>query len=111
MPDEAALRNPGRGLGWRVRAMVAGRVVLATFGGYAIAALSTAFLSLALPMVRSEAVATATLLSFAVMVGAVVWVFSARTLGRAALGLAVPGILLGGGLWLALTFVETVSPA
>jgi hypothetical protein len=111
MPDETALRNPGRGLGWRVRTAVAGRVVLATFGGYAIAALSTAFLSLVLPMVRSEAVATATLLSFAVMVGAVVWVFAARTLVRAALGLAVPGILLGGGLWLALALVDTASPA
>ena len=111
MPDETALRNPGRGLGWRVRAAVGGRVVLATFGGYAIAALSTAFLSLVLPMVRSEAVATATLPNFAVMVGAVVWVFAARTLVRATLGLAIPAILLGGGLWLALALVDTASPA
>lgn len=109
MPDEAALRTPN--LGWRVRAAVTGRVALAAFGGYGVAALSTAFLSLALPMARSEAVATATLLSFAIMVGAVIWVFAARTLARAALGLAVPGGLLAAGLWLALALVDTAPPA
>ncbi|SFG61192.1 iron transporter [Methylobacterium gossipiicola] len=109
MPDEAALRTADPG--WRLRAAVAGRVALAAFGGYGVAALATAFLSLVLPMARSEAVATATLLSFAILVGAVIWVFSARTLARAALGLAVPGGLLALGLWLALTLVETVPAA
>jgi hypothetical protein len=109
MPDEAALRTPSPG--WRVRAAVAGRVALAAFGGYGVAALATAFLSLVLPMARSEAVATATLLSFAVMVGAVIWVFSARTLARAALGLAVPGGFLAAGLWLALALIDTAPPA
>jgi len=109
MPDEAALRTAG--LGWRWRALVAVRVALAAFGGYGVAALATAFLSLALPMARSEAVATATLLSFAIMVGAVIWVFSAHTLSRAALGLAVPSTLLAAGLWLALALVDTAPPA
>ena len=66
------------------RLAVAGRVVLAVVGGYAVAALLTALLALTLPLVRSEAVATATLLSFAVMVAVVVYVFAARTLGHAA---------------------------
>ena len=97
--------------GWRYRSAVLGRVLLAAFGGYGVAALATAFLSLTLPMVRSEAVATATLLSFAILAGAVIWVFAARTLARAALGLAVPGALLAGGLWLAMTLVDTAPPA
>ncbi|TXM90416.1 hypothetical protein FV219_22205 [Methylobacterium sp. WL122] len=67
------------------RLAVAGRIVLAVLGGYAVAALLTALLSLTLPLVRSEAVASATLVSFAVMVAVVVYVFAARTLGRAAL--------------------------
>lgn len=86
------------------RAAVLGRLLLAALGGYAVAALSTGLLALILPMPRSEAVTTATLLSFAVMVAVVVAVFAARSLGRAAalvLGLAAP---LAGGLWLAGAF-------
>ncbi|WP_026597481.1 hypothetical protein [Methylobacterium sp. 77] len=84
------------------RLMVAGRTLLAIFGGYALAAIATAFLSLTLPLDRSEAVAAATLASFAIMAAAVIWVFSARSLGRAAIGLALPALCLGAGLWLAL---------
>lgn len=90
-----------RPIGPAYRAMVLGRVVLAALGGYAVAALSTGLLALVLPMPRSEAVTTATLLSFAVMVAVVVGVFAVRSLGRAALlvaGLALP---LAAGLWLA----------
>lgn len=84
------------------RASVAGRVVLAAGGGYGIAALATALLSLTLPMARSEAVATATLLSFAVMAGIVVFVFATRTLLRALLTLAGTALVLGALLWLAM---------
>lgn len=80
---------------------VAGRVVVAVLGGYGLASLLTALLSITLPLVRSEAVATATLLSFAVMVAVVVYVFAARTLGRASLTVVVLGLALGGALWLA----------
>ncbi|NEU14499.1 iron transporter [Methylobacterium sp. BTF04] len=90
---------------------MAGRVVLAIFGSYAVAALATALLSLILPMVRSEAVATATLLSFAILAGAVIWVFAARTLAQAALGLGLPIALLAGGLWLALSVLTPGAPA
>lgn len=91
------------------RLAVAGRVVLAVVGGYAIAALLTALLALTLPLVRSEAVATATLLSFAVMVAVVVYVFAARTLGRAASTVAGLAAFLGGGLWLAGGFSAAVA--
>ncbi|CAO4194790.1 iron transporter [Methylorubrum extorquens] len=84
------------------RASVAGRVVLAAGGGYGIAALATALLSLTLPMTRSEAVATATLLSFAVMAGIVVLVFAMRTLLRALLTVAGTALVLGALLWLAM---------
>jgi hypothetical protein len=93
----------------RYRLMVAGRTLLAIFGGYALAAITTAFLSLTLPLDRSEAVAAATLASFAIMAAAVIWVFSARTLARAAIGLALPALCLGAGLWLALG--SAVQPA
>ncbi|MDP4023804.1 iron transporter [Methylobacterium sp. NEAU 140] len=80
---------------------VAGRVALAAFGGYAVAALAAALLALSLPLPRSEAVSAGTLGSFALMAAAVVWVFAARTLARAALGLGVVAAGLGGGVWLA----------
>jgi hypothetical protein len=104
-PDRSRLRQ-----GWRYRAAVAARVGLAAFGGYALAGLATAFLSLTLPMVRSEAVATATLISFAILAGAVIWAFAARTLLRAALGLGFPIALVGLGLWLALDGVAMGPP-
>ncbi|GJD62076.1 iron transporter [Methylobacterium frigidaeris] len=83
----------------QVRAAVAGRVVLAAGGGYAVAGLATALLSLTLPMPRAEAVTTATLLSFAVMVGIVVVVFAARSLGRAAAIIGGLALVLGVALW------------
>ncbi|TXN02906.1 iron transporter [Methylobacterium sp. WL64] len=92
------------------RLAVAGRVVLAAFGGYGVAALSAALLALILPMPRSEAVSTGTLVSFAVMAGAVIWVFAARTLGRAALFLGLIAASLAGGLWLAGAFTGAVAP-
>lgn len=80
---------------------IAGRVVLATAGGYGIAALSTGFLSLTLPLARSEAVTTATLLSFIVMAGVVVLVFAMRSLLWAAAAISSAALILGAGLWLA----------
>ena len=84
----------------RARLAVAARVLLAVLGGYALAALATAGLALTLPMARAEAVTTATLLSFAIYAGAVVWVFAARRLASACVGLAVPALALGGLVWL-----------
>lgn len=81
------------------RAAVAGRVVLATGGGYEVAALATALLSLILPMPRAEAVTTATLASFAIMVGIVVVVFAARSLWRAAAIVGGVALVLGVALF------------
>ncbi|GAN46473.1 iron transporter [Methylobacterium radiotolerans] len=88
------------------RAAVAGRVLLATLGGYAVAALASALLALILPVPRAEAVSAGTLASFAIMAGAVIWVFAAPTLGRAALVLGLIALLLTGALWLAGAFVS-----
>lgn len=75
---------------------IASRVGAAAFGGYALAAAVAGFLALALPMPRAEAVMTGTMVSFAVYVGAVLWVFAASSAGRAWLGLAVPTAFFGG---------------
>ena len=83
------------------RLAVASRVILAAFGGYGIAALATGLLALILPGPKAEAVSAATLLSFAIMAAAVIWVFAARTLVVAALTLGALAILLTTALWLA----------
>ncbi|MGH1574660.1 iron transporter [Methylobacterium sp. P31] len=91
------------------RLSVAGRVLLAAFGGYAVAALSSALLSLILPFSQAEAVSTATLASFAILAVAVVWVFTARTLTRAALSLSLLAALLASALWLAGAFAARAT--
>lgn len=108
VPPGSVFRNGGQG--WRRRGGVAGRVALAAIGGYAVAALATAFGALALPLPRAEAVSAATQASFAVMAGAVVFVFAAPSLIRAALGLAGVAAFLAAGLWFAGGF-SPVLPA
>ncbi|GJE10554.1 MULTISPECIES: iron transporter [Methylobacterium] len=83
------------------RLAVAGRVILAALGGYGVAALATGFLALVLPGPKAEAVSAATLLSFAIMAAAAIWVFAARTLTTAALALSVVAAVLTAALWLA----------
>ncbi len=61
--------------------------------GYANAALWQAALARALPMARIDATMTATMASFAIFAGAAVWAFAARTVARAATGLAGAAIL------------------
>ncbi len=105
-PISSSHRDSSR---WRGGLSVAGRVMLAAFGGYAVAGLATALGALVLPLPRAEAVSAATLASFAVMAGAVVFVFAAASLTRATLGLAASAALLAAGLWLAGGF-SPVSP-
>ena len=93
------------------RVMVAGRVLLAVLGGYALASVFTALLSLILPLNRAEAVTTATMLGFVVMPLAVLYVFAARSLSRAALGIGLPLGVLGAGLWLAIAVLRLGNPA
>jgi len=84
----------------RYRLGVASRAIAAIIGGYALAAASTAVLSLVLPMSRVDAVMTATLLSFTVYTCAAIWVFAARDALHAWLGIGVPTIVMGLGLFL-----------
>ena len=84
----------------RYRLAVASRTAAAILGGYALAASFTAAASLLLPLARADAVITATLLSFAVYAGAVVWAFAARDAWRAWLGVATPSVVLALGLLL-----------
>lgn len=84
----------------RYRLGVASRAIAAIVGGYALAAASTAVLSLVLPLPRVDAVMTATLLSFTVYTCAAIWVFAARDALRAWLGIGVPTVVMGLGLWL-----------
>lgn len=97
-PTRAPARTARLGDGARYRIGVASRAVAAIAGGYAVAALATAALALFLPLPRSEAALTGTLLSFAVYTGAVLWSFAARTAWRAWRGLLgaalVPGLPL-----------------
>jgi hypothetical protein len=81
--------------GLRYRLAVAVRAVAAIAGGYALAALSAAALSVTLPLSRSEASLTGTLASFVVHACAVMWVFAARTALWAWLGLLVAAAPFG----------------
>lgn len=84
----------------RYRLGVASRAIAAILGGYALTAASTAVLSVLLPMARVDAVMTATLLSFTVYTCAAIWVFAARNAWRAWLGIGVPTVVMGLGLYL-----------
>jgi hypothetical protein len=98
-PPDPVSRRQAPGL--RERLSVAGRIGVAALGGYAVAALATALGALVLPLPRAEAVSAATQASFAVMAAAVVFTFAARSLARAALGIAGAAAILALGLWLA----------
>ena len=78
------------------------RVLAGVFGGYGVTALATMLLSVSLPMSRSEAVVVATMASFAVHAGAVVWAFAVRSAWRAAGGIAAAAAML----WLLLLLLE-----
>lgn len=69
----------------RWRWQVAARLLAAVPGGYGLAALSSsvaALLAQAAGMAPADAVISASLLSFAVYLGVVVWSFGAATLAR-----------------------------
>jgi hypothetical protein len=82
----------------RYRLSVASRAVAALVGAYALASAASAFLALALPLPREEAVQAGFLAAFGILPAAVLWVFAASTAWRAWLGLFVPGLALGLGV-------------
>lgn len=97
-------RKPGRkgAPGWRRRLDVAGRGVLAIFGGYAVAALATALLSRLVPASPVERITAATLLSFALYCAVAIWVFADNRAWRIWLGMVLLIVGLAGGLFVSL---------
>ena len=65
------------------------RIAAGALGGYALTAAFTSFLAIALPFSRPDAVISATLISFAVYAGILLWVFSVDTVSRAWRGLVL----------------------
>lgn len=78
------------------RFAVASRAVAAILGGYMLSALATFALAAFLPMPRSQASLTATLLSFLIYTCVVIWVFATRTAWHAWAGIIAPSVALGG---------------
>lgn len=78
-----------------LRPAILSRTLAAVFGGYGLASASAVFLSFLFPGPVADAVLAASLPSFAVYTGAVIWAFAARSAGRAWLGLLLPTLLLG----------------
>ncbi|WP_153110217.1 iron transporter [Propionivibrio limicola] len=78
----------------RPRLNTALRSLLAIFGGYGLAALTSATLALALPLARVDAVMAATMIAFFVYLLAVIWAFATATLARAFGGLLLPAGIL-----------------
>lgn len=102
-----AVRSPSLRCDSRVRRLIGAapqhlpivsRVIAAALGGYVLSSATAACLALALPLARSEAVLTGTMVSFIVYVCAVLWVFAASSAWRAWIGLILPTIMLGGAV-------------
>lgn len=70
---------------WRSSAALAtaSRIVAAIFAGYGLAYTSTMFLTVYLPLVRSDRVVFASLASFFVYLAAILYTFAARSATRA----------------------------
>lgn len=83
------------------RVGIASRCLAAILGGYALAATTSSFLALALPMDRAQAVLTGMLVAIVVCACAALWAFAACTAVRAWFGIALPALLMGvGTAWL-----------
>lgn len=79
------------------------RIAAATLGGYAFTYAFTAALARLLPLGKGDALIVATLLSFAVYTGAILWAFACRSATRAWTGLALGLPLAAIGFWPQLT--------
>ncbi|HNP30006.1 MAG TPA: DUF3649 domain-containing protein [Nitrospirales bacterium] len=75
------------------------RVAAGVLGGYTLAYVCTAFMSIVLPLAKSEAVLTASMMSFVIYTGAILWTFTAATPLRAWSGLLIPTAFFGGITW------------
>lgn len=87
---------------WRNRGAMTSRVLTAIVGGYALASFSAMMLARLLPGDRAAAAVWGTLLSYAVLAGAVVWTYAAPSAWRA-LWVVLVGIAVTGGIsWLSI---------
>ena len=83
------------------RVGIASRSLAAILGGYALAATTSSFLALALPMDRAQAVLTGMLVAIVACACAALWAFAVRSALRAWIGIALPALLMGAGtVWL-----------
>lgn len=78
---------------------VALRVTAAIFGGYVLTYAGTAALARLLPLARFDAVMLATLLSFTLYTGIVLWAFAAPSMRCVWLGIALSLPLAAIGFW------------
>lgn len=79
---------------------VLSRSLAAIFGGYALAASTGAFLAVALPIARSQAVLAGMLLAILVFACAALWAFAAASAWKAWAGILVPTALMALTTWL-----------
>jgi len=79
------------------------RITAAILGGYAFTYAFTAALARVLPLDKVDALISASLLSFAVYTGAILWAFACRSATRAWAGLALGLPLAAIGFWPQLT--------
>ncbi|TAA44500.1 DUF3649 domain-containing protein [Pseudoxanthomonas winnipegensis] len=79
---------------------VLSRSLAAIFGGYALAASTGAFLAVALPIARSQAVLTGMLLAILVCACAALWAFATASAWKAWAGILIPTALMALATWL-----------
>lgn len=68
------------------------RVIAAIFGGYWVASVAAIVLASLLDGAQADRVLTAMLASYLIYCAVVIWVFAAKTAGKAWLGVMVPGL-------------------
>jgi hypothetical protein len=84
---------------WRGVCDVIARILLASVGAYAVMAACTMLLARVLPGAALDRTLWATILSFAIYAGLVVWTFAARSALRAGAVLLAIGVVAGLGVW------------
>ncbi|WP_447746521.1 DUF3649 domain-containing protein [Pseudomonas nicosulfuronedens] len=83
---------------------VTARILSAVVGGYALAYTATAFLSVYLPMSRSDRVSMASLACFIVWVAAIIYAFGAKSPWRAVWLPVALSVVLGVAAFLPATY-------
>ncbi|MFT6420441.1 MAG: hypothetical protein ACJAWP_001051 [Porticoccus sp.] len=86
----------------RYRWMVASRVLASVVGGYALTSAATVLLALIWPLPQAEAVAAATMLSFTLYTGVILWIFAVKRLRTLWLGLVIATAFCAGLSWVLL---------